>query len=139
LKSIFSVGLTALLFAGCAFTPSRLNAGRASFDGATVVVRGFVKLDAEVQILCESEARYSEYQKGRKSDGEKYCVTIANPQLLYTAPAAFDAKTLVVQGKFVANYSAKGVTNLGMHSLSTAIVIDNAALARRYGSLIPKR
>jgi hypothetical protein len=67
---------------------------------------------------------------------EKYCITIANPELLYKNRAAVDARTIIFQGKFIDDYRIDKNVGLGACRLPTAIVIDNADLARRYPSLL---
>lgn len=147
-KKIILPVLTGLFVTGCAFfTPSQLNVNPARYSGITVVVRGFVKLTPEVHVLYESRAIDGEVQRGWESGKggfdvrkyEKYCVTIANPELLYKNRAAVDAKTLIFQGKFIDDYQSGKTVDLGECPLPTAIMIDYAALARRYPSLLPQR
>jgi len=117
------------------------------YNGRTVVVRGFVKLAPEVHVLYESQAIYSEAHRGSESSNrgfdvtkyEKYCVTIANPELLYKNSATVNAKTITFQGKFIDNYQIGKTVDVGGCPLPTAIVIDSAALARRYPSLFPQQ
>lgn len=146
-KIILSV-LTGLLITGCAFfTPSQLNAHPDRYSGITVVVRGFVKLTPEVHVLYESRAIDGEVQREWESGNggidvrkyEKYCVTIANPELLYKNRATVNARTIIFQGKFIDDYQIGKTVDLGACPLPTAIIIDNAALARRYPSLLPQR
>jgi hypothetical protein len=125
---------------------SKLNANPARYSGITVVVRGFVKVGPEAHVLYESPARDGEIQ-GQESgnrgfDGrkyEKYCLTIANPELLYKNRASVNAKTLTFQGRFIGNYQIGKTVDFGACPLPSAIIIDNAALARRYPSLLPQK
>lgn len=146
-KRIIPLGLIGLLVSGCAFTPRQLNANPGRYSGETVVVRGFIKLSPETHVLYESRALYDEFQRGSGSGSprfdarkyEKYCVTIANPELLYKNRATVNAETIVIQGKFIDNYLNGKTVELGACPLPTAIFIDNASLARRYRSLLPRR
>jgi hypothetical protein len=72
-------------------------------------------------------------------NGELHCVTIANPELLYTNLATVNANTIIFQGMFINNYQVGKTVNLGACPLPTAILIDNAALTRRYPSLLPQQ
>jgi hypothetical protein len=138
--------LSGLFVTGCSFTPSQLNANPALYGGKTVVVRGFVKLTPEVHVLYESRAHNDELHRESASGNpgfglgkdEKYCVTIANPELLYKNRATVTAKKIVVQGKFIDTYQVGETVDLGACPLPTAIIIDNDALVRRYPSLVPQ-
>ncbi|HZT02021.1 MAG TPA: hypothetical protein VFA39_07155 [Steroidobacteraceae bacterium] len=146
-KKMILLELAGLLLTGCAFTPSQLNANPARYSGIVVVVRGFVKLAPETHVLYESQALNGEVQRGQESGNRgfdrrkyaKYCVTIANPELLYKNRTAVDAKTLIFRGKFIDDYQSGKTVDLGECPLPTAIMIDYAALARRYPSLLPQR
>lgn len=146
-KKVIILVLTGLLVTGCSFTPSQLNANPGRYNGRTVVVRGFIGLAPEAHVLYESGALGGEVQRERESGNrgfgvrkyEKYCVTIANPELLYKNRATVNAKTIVLQGKFIDNYQIGNTVNLGACPLPTAIIIDNAALALRYPSLLPQK
>jgi hypothetical protein len=146
-KTIILLMLAGLFVAGCAFTPSQLNANPTRYNGRTVVVRGFVKVTSEVHVLYESRGIDSKVQRGWQPDNggfdvrkdEKYCVTIANPELLYKNRTTVNAKSIIFQGKFIDNYQIGKTVDLGACSLPTAIIIDNAALARRYPSLLPQK
>lgn len=135
--------LTGLFVTGCSFTSSQLNASPARYNGEIVVVRGFVKLAPDAHVLYESRAFNGKVQRGSESGDhgfearkyEKYCVTIANPELLYKNPTTANAKTIIFQGKFIDNYQIGKPIDLGACPLPTAIIVDNAALVRRYPSL----
>lgn len=141
------LGLTGLFVAGCAFTPSQLNANPTRYNGETVLVRGYVALTPGAHVLYESRTLYDEFRRGWESRGrgfvarkyERYCVTIANPGLLYKNRATVNAKMISVEGKLIDDYLHGGTVDLGACPLPTAIIIDNAALARRYRSLLPLR
>jgi len=146
-KKIILLVLTGLFVTGCSFAPSQLNANPPRYSGVTVVVRGFVKLTPEAHVLYESRALDGEVQRGQESGNrgfdvrkyEKYCLTIANPELLYKNRATVNAKTIIFQGKFIDNYQIGKTVDLGACPLPTAIIIDNAALARRYPLLLPQK
>jgi hypothetical protein len=146
-KKIILLVFAELFVAGCAFTPSQLNANPGRYDGTTVVLRGFVKLAPEAHVMYESRALDGEVQRSLKpgrrgfelKNYQQYCVTIANPELLYKNLATVNAKTITVQGKFVDQYQIGKTVDLGTCPLPTAIIIDNAALARRYPLLLPQR
>ena len=84
---IILLALAGLFIAGCAFTPSQLNANSARYNGIAVVVRGFIKLTPEIHVLYESRALDAEVQRKSESGNRyfdvrkhgRYCVTIANP------------------------------------------------------------
>lgn len=145
-KKVLLLVLTGLFITGCSFTPSQLNANPARYNGITVVVRGFVKLAPGVHVLYESRALEDEVRTGRESGSsgfdvrkyEKYCVTIANPELLYRNRATVNARTITLQGKFIDDYQAGNTVDPGACPLSTAVIIDNADLVRRYSSLLPQ-
>lgn len=154
-KAIFQIILGAMLVSGCAATavrsdalsPSQLNANPARYDGKTVVVRGFVKLAPEGHVLYESEALDAEFKKGWDSGNnnfdprkyEKYCLTIANPELLYKNQSAVNGKTLVMTGKFIAHYLDGRIMDLGACPLPTAITIDESDLKQRYKTLLKEK
>jgi hypothetical protein len=146
-KNICLLVLAGLLVTGCSFAPSQLNNGAARYNGVTVVVRGFVKLTPEAHVLYESQALNDEVERGRKlgsrefveGEFEKYCLTIANPEPLYRNRAALNGKMLTFQGKFVDKYQAAKAVDTGACPLPTAIMIDTAALARRYPKLLVQK
>jgi hypothetical protein len=145
-KKMILLELAGLFLTGRAFTPSQLNANPARYSGIIVVVRGFVKLAPETHVLYESKTLNSEVQRVQEPRNRgfdrkmyaKYCVTIANPELLYKNRAAIDAKTLIFQGKFIDDYQSGKTVDRGACPLPTAIMIDYAALVRRYPSLRPQ-
>lgn len=122
--------------------PSDLNSKVSTYDGRDVVVQGYVTLEPEGHTLYESKALFDEF--GRRWDAgkkdfepntyDKYCLTIANPELLYDELEVFAKKTITVKGKFEANYMTNRV-DFGACPLPTAIVIDEADLKRRYQSI----
>jgi hypothetical protein len=136
-----------LLVAGCAFTPSQLNAHPDRYDGIIVVLRGIVKLTPEANVLCESRALDREFQRSLKlvTQGfelktyQNYCVTIENPDLLYKNLATVNAKRIIVQGKFIDQNQIWKTVDPSVCPLPTAIIINNAVLARRYPWLLPHR
>jgi|SRR5581483_8052971 len=128
--NIVLLALAGLFIAGCAFTPSQLNANSARYNGITVVVRGFVKLTPGVHVLYESRALDVEIQREWESGNryfdvrkhERYCVTIANPELLYKNRTTVNAKTVIFQGKFIDNYQSGKSVALGACPLPIAII-----------------
>jgi hypothetical protein len=120
-----------------------LNANAAHYNGQTVLVRGFVKLAPEGHILYESQALDAEFARGVDAGGhfdvkkyDKYCLTIVNPLLLRKNQAAFNKKTLVVQGKFIDDYLDGKTIDLGACPLPTGIIIDVEDFKKRYGDLL---
>jgi hypothetical protein len=153
MSKVLWLALCSLLVSGCSLTPiqraplspSELNVNATQYNRQTVVVRGFIKLAPEGHVLYESEALDTEFRKGWDSGSrdfdlkkyEKYCLTIANPDLLYRNQATVNGKTLVVQGTFVDDYLDGHTVDLGACPLPTAIIIDEKDLKRRYGSILP--
>lgn len=137
-----------LLTSGCAHAaqgmspvlkPSDLNLNASIYDGRDVIVRGYLTLEPEGHTLYESKNLSDEF--GRRWDAEeknfdpnsydKYCLTIANPKLLYDKIEAFAKKTITVKGKFEANYMVNRI-DFGACPLPTAITIDEADLKARH-------
>jgi hypothetical protein len=144
---IFIASCSSISLHGKSLTPSQLNDNPTRYNGKFVEVRGFVTLAPEGHVLYESQALSAEFKRGWKSGSrafdvrkyEKYCLTIANPGLLYKNRASVNGKTITVRGKFIDNYLDGTVIDLGACPLPTAIVVDDADLERRYGSLLPER
>lgn len=155
MSKMLCLALCSLLVSGCSpspiqggpLSPSELNVNATRYNGQTVVVKGYIKLAPEGHVLYESEALDTEFRKGWDSGSrdfdlkkyEKYCLTIANPDLLYRNQATVNGKTLVVQGKFVDDYLDGHTVDLGACPLPTAIIIDESDLKRRYGSILSVR
>lgn len=151
-KIVLQLTLCALFVSGCSvdagrtepLSPSRCNTQAARYNGQTVVVRGYIKLASEGHALYESHALDEEFRKGWDSGSrdfdarryEKYCLTIANPDLLYRNQAAVNGKTLILKGKFIANYLDGNRVDLGACPLPTAIIIDESDLRHRYRWLL---
>jgi hypothetical protein len=149
---LLELALCILFVSGCSLdsvqsepmSPSALNANAARYHGQTVMVRGYVTLAAEGHTLYESQALNAEFEKGWDSGSrdfdvrkyDKYCLTIANPDLLYKHRAMVNRKTLIVQGKFIKDYLDGHTIDLGACPLPTAIIIDESDFKRRYGSLL---
>jgi hypothetical protein len=123
--------------------PSELNARPAHYNGKIVLVRGFVTLVPEGHNLYESKNLNREFRQhiaaGGKDDfhpqaWDKYCLTIANPGLLYKHQADFNGTTVTIKGKFIDDYLNARTIDLGACPLPTAIIIDYADLRRRYPS-----
>jgi hypothetical protein len=126
----------------CAETPSALNANPERFDGRSVIVRGFLNLAPEAHSLFESRELNEEYRRRWHSDKDfdpkvydKYCLTVANPGILFDKRRAFAGKTLVLKGKFIAKYLDGTFVDFGSCALPTAILIDVTDLKNRYPSV----
>ena len=139
-RIIFLLVFAETLFSGCAFTPRQLNAHPERYEGITVVLRGVVKLTAKAHVVCESRVPGGDFQQRKEPTGrsievnpyESYCVTIANPEFMFANLATFNTKRLTVQGRFVAHYQIGKTVDSDASPFLTAIIIDNAALRRRY-------
>ena len=139
--------LFALLSTGCAhvtlaqekaFSPSELNLNSTKYNGHDVVVQGYLTLEPSAHSLYESEQLKAEFGKRWDSDKEfdpkdymKYCLTVANPQVLSENREAVAGKTIFVKGKFIDNYLDRRI-DLGACPLPTAIIIDEADFKARY-------
>lgn len=129
-----------LLVSACSFTPNQITADSARFNAMIVVVRGVVRLAPHEGVLCESKAQATALQSSLDSDGcrsdirnyERYCLAIANPELLLKNSVTINSKMLVLRGKIIDSKRSKSVVDPNDCSLRAAIVIDNAALAQRY-------
>ncbi|WP_191091344.1 hypothetical protein [Xanthomonas sontii] len=144
---VFFYGSLCACLVGCArmvsaqdkiLTPSELNASVSEYSGRSVVVRGYVTLGPEAHSLYESEQLKKEF--ARRWDTDKdfdpnryagYCLTIANPDLIYRKRDMVSGKTITVRGRFVGDY-LNGRVDFGACPLSTAIIIDAADLKARY-------
>ena len=151
-KMLLRLALCSLFASGCSLNSlqreplslSELNGNAARYNGQVVVVRGYVKLAPEGHVLYESQALDAEFRKGWDSGShdfdvkkyQKYCLTIANPDLLYKNQATVNGKTLILQGKFVDDYLEGRTIDLGACPLPSAIIIDESNLKRRYGSIL---
>jgi len=150
-KMLLPLVLCSLFVSGCSLSPvrseplspSELNTDAAHYNGQSVVVQGYVMLAPEGHILYESQALNDEFRHGVDAGGrfdankyEKYCLTIANPDLLYRNEATVNKKMLIVRGKFIDNYLNGKIIDLGACPLPTAIIIDENDLRQRYGSLL---
>lgn len=131
-----------------ALSPSVLNTTASYYNGKTVLVQGYVTLAPEDHTLYESKALDAEatrlWNSGDKNfnalsfEWTRYCLTIANPGVLYKHQSSFNKQTITVKGKFVDDYLTPRTIDLGACPLPTAIVIDYADLQRRYPSLFQK-
>ncbi|RUL68510.1 hypothetical protein [Dyella choica] len=149
LRSLMSVALLLVTVSACAqqqvFSPSELNAHPAAFQHKKVTVRGYVTLKPEGHNLYESKALSDEFNKvwdsGSMSLDQRkythYCLTIANPGLMYRNRDTLKGKTLVVKGEFLADHITPHKIDLGACPLPTSILIDMNDLKRRYGNLLP--
>jgi hypothetical protein len=130
-------------------SPSELNAHPATFQHKTVIVKGYVILEPEGHALYESKELNDELSKrwdsGDKSFNsrkyDKYCLTIANPGLMYRNRDTLKGKTLIVTGEFLADYNdfkKNHAMDFWACPLPTGILIDMDDFKRRYPGLLRK-
>jgi hypothetical protein len=125
--------------------PSELNSNAAEFNGQTIRMRGYVSLAPEGHIIFESKKIFSEFQRGMESDDkqfdpnkyEVFCLTIANAGFLFKNEKTVNKKTLIIRGKFIADYLGPRDIDLGACPLPTGIIIDEEDLRHRYPALLP--
>jgi hypothetical protein len=140
-----------LMSSACAqeqvLTPSKLNANPSAYKNKDVTVRGYVTLEPEGHNFYESKELNEQFRKafdaGSKDfhvrDYIKYCLTIANPDLMYRNRATLRGRTLVIKGRFLDDYRNPSVIDLGACPLPTAILIDMDDFKLRYGNLLPNK
>lgn len=151
--NLFTV-LTICWLNGCAirqktemsFSPSDLNTRASFFNGKTVLVKGYISLMPEDHTIYESKALDAEatrlwnsHDKGFNAlsfEWSRYCLTIANPSILYRFQDKFNNQTITLKGKFVDDYLNSQTIDLGACPLPTAIFIDYGDLQRRYPRLL---
>ena len=149
----FRVGLLLVAISSYAqekvLSPSELNANPYAFQHKTIAIRGYVTLEPEGHNLYESKALKDEFDREWDSNAkgfnpnsyDKYCLTIANPGLMYRNRDTLKGKTLVVPGEFLADYNdykKNRAIDLWACPLPTGILIDTGDLKRRYPNLLPK-
>ncbi|MBB3228422.1 hypothetical protein FHW69_003057 [Luteibacter sp. Sphag1AF] len=151
MRFIFGALLFGLTGPACAqeqvLSPSTLNANPSAYKNKDVTVRGYVTLELEGHNLYESKELNEQFRKGFDAgskdfhvrDYTKYCLTIANPDLMYRNRATLRGKTLVVKGKFLDDYRNPRVIDLGACPFPTAILIDMGDFKLRYGNLLPNK
>jgi len=151
MRITFGALLCGLLSAACAqeqvLSPATLNANPSAYKNNEVTVRGYVTLEPEGHNLYESKEINEKFRKGLDAgskdfhvrDYMKYCLTIANPDLMYRNRATLRGKTLVVKGKFLDDYRNTHAIDLGACPLPTAILIDMDDFKLRYRSLMPNK
>jgi len=128
-------------------TPSKLNANPSAYKNKDVTVRGYVTLEPEGHNFYESKELNEQFRKGfdagskdfHARDYINYCLTIANPDLMYRNRATLRGRTLVVKGRFLDDYRNPSVIDLGACPLPTAILIDMDDFKLRYGNLLPNK
>jgi hypothetical protein len=152
LRSVLGMVLVGLTVSACArpqddvLSPSQLNGDPAAFQHKSVIVRGYVTLEPEGHNLYESKTLNDEFRKGWDSGSPsfnqrnyaKYCLTIANPGLMYRNRDTLKGQTLVVKGTFLADYLTPKKIDLGACPLRTGLLIDMDDLKKRYPTLLPK-
>jgi hypothetical protein len=128
-----------------ALTPSNLNLNPEKYSGQEVIVQGYLTLGPEAHNIYESESLKREFEKRWDTDDGfdpkayvKYCLTIANPDFLYSRKGEIAGKTIVVKGRFIEKY-LDGRIDLGACPLPTAILIDEADLRQRYPTIFTER
>ncbi|TBR36470.1 MULTISPECIES: hypothetical protein [Dyella] len=122
--------------------PSQINDQPSLYEGRTVTVIGYVTLVPAGHNLYESKELNDQLRRRIKENDRslnirdylKYCLTIANPELLYRNQKAIAGKTLVATGKLITDCRKPGFIDLGACPLSTAI--DMGELKRRYPELL---
>lgn len=151
MRFIFAALLFGLMSSACAqehvLTPSQLNANPSAYKNEDVTVRGYVTLEPEGHNLYESKELNEQFRKGLDAGSKdfhvrdyiNYCLTIANPDLMYRNRATLRGRTLVVKGRLLDNYRNPRVIDLGACPLPTAILIDMDDFKIRYGSLLPNK
>jgi hypothetical protein len=140
-------------FFGCAANPetehhsltvSQVNADPSNFEGKQILIRGYVVLTPEAHILYESKdlnAKFRAQVNANKSEFDpkaynKYCLTLANPDLLLKNKAALTEKTLTLKGIFLSHYLDGNSFDIGACPLPTAIMIDETDFKGRYHDLL---
>ena len=126
-------------------SPSELNTNPGRYNRHNVLLRGYITLVPEGHNFYESEMLNAEFRHRVETDSmhfdpftfewKRYCLTIANPDLMYKHQSNFDKKTITVLGKFVDDYLGPRTLDLGACPLPTALYIDYANLRRRYPAL----
>lgn len=119
---------------------SRLNADPNHFEGKEILVRGYVVLTPEAHILYESKELNEKFRKQLDSRSlnfdpktyNKYCLTLANPDLLFKYRPRFAGSILVIKGIFLGHYLDGETLDIGACPLATAIMIDEADFKKRY-------
>lgn len=125
------------LVAGCSFTTSQLNADPERYDGAMVVVRGFLRLGNGTATLYDSEVQPQDVQRTcdegcihrRARSTTHSCIKIGNPEVFTPASERLTARTVVLQGKFVVRHAT---ASQGSCRSAGVLLIDEIALARRF-------
>lgn len=140
-----------LVLTGCAhsaqtgtgtLSPSELNSAPEKFHDRIVVVEGLFTIVPEAHNLYQSKTLKAEFERRWDADDptfdpnayQAYCLTIANPDALTREREALNGNTIMVKGKFLADY-LDGQIDLGACPLPTALVIDVEDLRRRYPSI----
>ena len=160
MKSSFNLILVISLgcLAGCAdeplkkaavLSPSVLNTNHSYYNGKTVLVRGYVTLGQEDHTIYESSDLDAEaarrWESGDKNfnalsfEWARYCLTIANPKILYDHQDSFNKTTITIKGRFVEDYLTPEKVDLGACPLSTAIFIDYEDLRSRHPSFFQQK
>lgn len=128
-----------------ALSPSELNANPSYYNDKAVLVKGYVTSLPEDHTLYESKELDLEATRRWKSGDKdfdalsfewtKYCLTIANPGILYKNRPIFNKQIITIKGKFVDDYLTARTIDLGACPLPTAIIIDYVDLKKRYPSM----
>jgi hypothetical protein len=125
-------------------TASQVNSDPSHFEGKEILIRGYIVLTPEAHILYESKELNAEFRRqvdANKSDFDpkaynKYCLTLANPDLLLKNRAALKEKTLTLKGTFLSHYLDGNTFDIGACPLPTAIMIDETDFKSRYRDLL---
>jgi hypothetical protein len=127
-----------------ALTVSQVNSDPSDFEGKEILIRGYLVLTPEAHILYESRelnAKFRRQVDANKPDFDpkaynRYCLTLANPDLLLKNKAALTEKTLTLKGTFLSHYLDGNSFDIGACPLPTAIMIDETDFKRRYHGLL---
>lgn len=127
-----------------ALTASQVNSDPSHFEGKEILIHGYIILTPEAHILYESKELNAKFRKqvdANKPDFDpkaynKYCLTLANPNLLLKNRVVFTDKTLTLKGAFLSHYLHGNSFDIGACPLPTAIMIDEADFKSRYHDLL---
>lgn len=114
------------------YSPSELNASPINFDRQEIMIEGFVLLSSNSHSFYESKELFEEFDRRLRSEKNfrpeeynKYCLTIANPDMLWRKPERYKGKTLIFRGEFIKDYLSENVIDLGACANPTAIIIKS--------------
>lgn len=120
--------------AGCAssspdavryMTPRELNTNAARFDGAEVLVRGYLVLGLQGRSLYQSKRRFSQFERALyanrpdfdPADYDPDCLTLLNADVLLDNREMFGGRTMTLRGVFEKTFYLDG-TILDLQALT---------------------